>query len=214
MNICTRARRTRRALGTALAAVLMVVALGACNPDQLGAAAVIDGTVVSTDTLQSDTRAYLAAVPNADKSQVQQRILERIVLSRVIAKAARRAGVHVSVGTVADQRAQIFASTKNRAGLVKALATQQSPTIIPPSYVEQWIKDQLLFRKIVTKLAAGGDPQSQEAATKGSNTLIATGKSMKIEINPRYGSWNPDRGIESLVSGGLSSTAAELSAKK
>jgi hypothetical protein len=38
---------------------------------------------------------------------------------------------------------------------------------------------------------------------------------MKIEVNPRYGTWNPRSGsIDALVSGGLANTAKQLNAKK
>ena len=212
MQSLSHARGVRRSLVVAVAALFATVSLTACSPDQLGAAAIVDGTVISTKTLQSSTRAYLAIVPNGDRTQVQQRILERMILSRVIAKVARENHVNVSIGTVAKQRDQLFQTTKNRRGLVAALAQQQTAVIVPPGYVDQWIRDQLLFRKIVTKLAGGADPTSAAASTRGTNALAATGKTMKIEINPRYGTWNPNRGVEALVSGGLAKTAAQLNA--
>lgn len=195
-----------------LAALLSAAVLSACNPDQLGAAAIVDGTVVSTSDLQADTRAYLALVPDGDKSQVQQRILERIVISRVIRNLARRQGLHVSTGTVADQRDEILASTKGRTALVRQLAAQQTPTVLPPSLIDLWVHDQLLYRKILTKLG-GGDPTSNTAAARGTKALVAESQRMKIEINPRYGTWNPRRGIEAQLSGGLAKTSAQLAAR-
>ena len=51
----TRAARVglRRSLATVVAAALATVSLAACSPDQLGAAAVVDGTTISADTLQT-----------------------------------------------------------------------------------------------------------------------------------------------------------------
>jgi hypothetical protein len=214
MQSSSHTRGVRRNLVVAVAGLLATVSLTACSPDQLGAAAIVDGTVISTKTLQSSARAYVAIVPNADRTQVQQRILERMILSRVIAKVARANHVNVSVGTVAQQRDQLFQTTKNRRGLVAALAQQQTAVIVPPGYIDQWIRDQLLFRKIVTKLAGGADPTSDAASARGTNALAATGKAMKIEINPRYGTWDPNRGVEALVSGGLAKTAAQLNAQQ
>jgi hypothetical protein len=209
-----KSRAGRRSVTAALVALLAAVSLTACSPDELGAAAIVDGSVISTDTLQTSTRAYLAIVPNGDKSQLQQRILERMVLSRVIAKAARENDVRVSVGAVAAQRDKFYQTTKNRRGLVTALATQQSPIIIAPDFVDQWVRDQLLVRKIVVKLAGSDDPTSDAASARGSATLSATAKTMKIEINPRYGTWDPNRGIQAQVSGGLAKTSAQLNAQK
>lgn len=214
MESSSRMHGARRSLAVAVVALLATLSLSACSPDQLGAAAIVDGKVISTDSLQSSARAYLAIVPNADRAQVQQRILERMILSRVIAKVARENGVNVSVGTAAKQRDQLLKTTKSRKGLVTALATQQTVVIVPPGYIDQWVRDQLLFRKIVTKLAGSDDPSSDAASARGTSALAATGKTMKIEINPRYGTWNPNRGVEALLSGGLARTAAQLNAQK
>jgi hypothetical protein len=214
MEISSGARAGRRSVAAAVVALLATVSLTACSPDQLGAAAIVDGNVISTDSLQSSARAYIAIVPNGDATQLQQRVLERMILSRVIAKAARENDVRVSTGTVAAQRDKFYATTRNRSGLVKALASQQPPIIIPPGYIDQWVRDQLLVHKIVVKLAGGEDPSSATATARGSSTLSATAKAMKIEINPRYGTWNPNRGIEAQVSGGLAKTAAQLNSQK
>jgi len=42
------------------------------------------------------------------------------------------------------------------------------------------------------------------------HALLKAGRSLDIEVNPRYGEWNPRRGVSPLVSGGLSKTAAQL----
>ena len=208
-------RRVRRSLATAAVALLATVSLAACGPDQLGSAAVIDGTTISADTLQSSARAYLAIVPNGDRAQVQQHILEEMIYSRIIANAAKKNDVHVSTGAVAKQLEVFFKQTKDRRGVVAALGGQQPPVIVPPGYVDQWVRDQLLYHKLVVKLAGGGDSTTAQASARGSNALASAAKSMKIEVNPRYGAWNPKTGsINALVSGGLANTAKQLNAKK
>jgi hypothetical protein len=214
MEISSGVRGLRRSLVVAVVALLASVSLAACSPEQPRAAAIVDGDVISTDTLQTSARAYLAIVPNADRTQVQQRILERMILSRVIAKVAHDNQITVSTGNVAKQRDQLFQTTKNRRGLVAALAQQQTAVIVPPGYIDQWVRDQLIFRQVVTKLAGSDDPSSAAASSRATGALAATGKKMKIEINPRYGTWNPNRGIEALLSGGLAKTSAQLSAQK
>jgi hypothetical protein len=215
MENSSRSLGVRRSLATAVVALLATVSLAACAPDQLGSAAVIDGTTISADTLQSSARAYLAIVPNGDRAQVQQHILEEMIYSRIIAKAAKKNDVHVSIGAVAKQLEVFFKQTKNRRGVVAALGGQQPPVIVPPGYVDQWLRDQLLYHKLVVKLASGGDSTTVEASALGSKALSSAAKSMKIEVNPRYGTWNPKTGsINALVSGGLANTAKQLNAKK
>lgn len=215
MENSSRAHGMRRSLTTAVVALAATVSLTACAPDQLGAAAIVDGTVISADTLQSSARDYLAIVPNGDRTQVQQRILEEMIFSRIITKAASKNDVHVSTGAVAKQLEVFFKQTKDRRGVVSALGAEQPPVVVPPGYVDRWLRDQLLYHKMVVKLAGGGDATTAEASARGSSALSAAAKSMKIEVNPRYGTWNPNSGsIDALVSGGLAITAKQLNAKK
>lgn len=213
MKATMRPARALRALGAAALAALAMTMLAACEQDELGAAAIVDGQVISTDELQSAALDYRAAAPDADQSQAQQRILERIVFSRVIAAAARQADVALSAGTVATQRDQLLERTKGRRALVQALAGQQPPVVLPPSYIDQWIRDQLLFRKIAE--ASGGDgPATQQDVDTARAALLAASKAMTIKISPRYGSWDPRTGITATISGGLAKTDRELSAGK
>lgn len=203
-----------RSLAVAVLALLATMSLAACNQDELGAAAIVDGHVITTDELQEATRGYLEAVPDAPDKDEQLRVLERMILSRIIDKAAVNEDVRVGTGAVVEQRDRILASTKGRKGLVKALAQQQNPTVLPPSLIDRWVRDQVVYGRIVTKLAGAGDPSSQEAQAKGSQALIAASKSMDITVNPRYGTWDPEKGVEAQISGGLSKTAAQLDAQK
>jgi hypothetical protein len=215
MDNSSRARGLRRSLATAVVALVATGSLTACSPDQLGAAAVIDGTAISADTVQSSARAYLAIVPNSDRATLQQHILEEMIFSSIIKKAADANDVHVSQGAVAKQLAVFYKQTKDRRGLVAALAAEQAPVIVPPGYVDSWLHDQLLYHKLVVKLAGGGDASTAEAAARGSSALSAAAKSIKIDVNPRYGTWDPKTGsIAALVSGGLALTAKQLNPKK
>jgi hypothetical protein len=215
MENSSRARGLRRSLATAVAALLATVSLAACSPDQLGAAAIVDGTAISADTLQTSARAYLAIVPDADQATLQQRILEEMIFSTIIKKAADANDVHVSQGAVARQLTVFYKQTKNRRGLVAALAAEQTPVIVPPDYVNSWLRDQLLYHKLVVKLAGGGDATTAEASARGSSALSSAAKSMKVDVNPRYGTWNPTSGnINALVSGGLAVTPAQLNAQQ
>jgi SurA N-terminal domain len=215
MENSSRARRLRRSLAIAGAAALATVSLAACSPDQLGSAAVVDGSTISVDSVQSAARAYVTIVPNADRAQLQQHILEEMIFSTIIGKAARANDVRVSDGAVAKQLAVFYKQTKDRRGLVAALAQQQPAVIVPPTYVDAWLRDQLLYHKLVVKLANGGDTASAEASARGSAALSSAAKSMKVDVNPRYGTWNPTTGsINALVSGGLALTTEQLNGKK
>lgn len=206
----TRSTRWTRTAAVGAAALLAGSTLAGCSADHLGAAAVVDGHRISTDELQEATRGYLAVVPDAESGEAQLRILERMILSRVIDAEAAKLGVHASPARVAKERDRLLPSVGGRKGLVRELASGQQSIVLAPSYVDRWFKDRVLYTRIARQLAAGGDPTSSENITRTTRALIKTGRSLDVNVNPRYGTWNPRQGLTPLVSGGLSKTVAEL----
>ncbi len=204
--------RLARTAVVALVALVLGGLAGCGDQQRLGAAAVVDGHRISTDDLQAVTREYLEAVPGAAARDAQRGILERMLLSRVISAQARKVGVHASPGEVARERDDLLASTGGRDGLIRQLAAGQPPVALPPSYVDRWFKDRVLYGKIARELAVGGDITSQETAARTSAALVGTGRAMDIQVNPRYGRWRIRSGLTPLLSGGLASTAAEIDA--
>lgn len=198
-------------------ALVLVAALGlsGCGDSRPGAAAVVNGKVTTVDELQQDTRDYLDIVPGADPAAAQVAILQRTVITEVLEEVARENGVRVRPGRVAAERDTLFESFNGRRGLVRTLAnSQQQPTVLPPGDVEEWVKDRLLFNAIAEKVGGGAlntaEPESQQVLEEVQDQLTQAGRSLDIEINPRYGRWDPRSGITPLVSGGLSQTAAQL----
>jgi len=98
--------------------------------------------------------------------------------------------------------------------LVSYLAQSQQPTVLAPADIERWVKDRLLFRAIAEEIAGGPlsaeAPETEQAITGANEALRAAGEQIDVEVNPRYGRWEPTSGITPLVSGGLSSTVEEL----
>ena len=203
-------RLTRAAAALAVVTATVTGLSGCGAQERLGSAAVIDGHQISTDDLQADTRAYVETVPGADTAEVQRALLQREILSRIISTEARKVGVHASPAAVAKQRDDLLPSVGGRSGLLRQLAAGQSPTILAPSGIDRWFKDQVLYRRIATKLAVDGNPQSQQSIAATTKALIATGRAMEIRVNPRYGTWSTRNGIQPLVSGGLAASADRL----
>lgn len=202
--------RPRRLL-SALTALAAIYAVSACGPAQVGTAAIVDGDAITVHQLQDDTQAYVSLLPATDKGVAQLRILEGKILSRVIDRAAATAGVSVSDGAVAAQRARDLSQVGgSRDKLIETLGQQQQ--VVPPAGIGRWVKDRLLFAQIAAKVANGGDPSSQAASAAAGEALRKAAASMKIRVNPRYGVWDPTRGVQALTSGGLSRTAAQLKA--
>jgi len=200
-----RRRRLTAAAGLACAATLL---LSGCSDARLGAAAVVDGTAIPVSDLQDATNEYLTIVPGGDPKQAQVAILQSMIISEVLDEVAQDNGVRVPDGRIAAERDDLFKSFGGRRGLVRTLAnSQQQPTILPPGGVERWVKDRLLFNAIAEEVGGGplntADPESQKVLVEVQDQLTKAGEDLDIEVNPRYGSWNPKRGITPLVSGGL-----------
>ncbi|MGH8893750.1 MAG: hypothetical protein ACRDWY_10685, partial [Actinomycetes bacterium] len=162
----SRRRNSRTAsVGVACAAAcLAVLGLGGCAEDRLGAAAVVEGRTISTDDLQSATRAHLDLVPGGDAGQAQLAILQRRIVSEVIDEVARDLDVHIRQARVAAERDEVLQSVGGRKGLVRSLAQGQQPTALDPGAVDRWMRDQLLFEKIAAELCdCELAPQSAEA---------------------------------------------------
>ena len=203
-------RLTRAGRGVVLAAVVLLAmtALTSCRADQIGTAAIVDGEAITVEELQAATAGYLAAVPSGNSGDAQQAILQQRIVSAVIHKAAASAGVTVTDGEVAAQRDQVLDSVREaaegakldqRVYLVRQLSQSGQPAVVPPDQLERFIRDQLLASKL------GQDPAAANEA------LLAAADVTDVEVNPRYGRWDPLQGLDPLVSGGLSKTVEELS---
>ena len=204
----------RRAGLVLVAGSVAALVLSGCSQEKLGAAAVIDGQAITVDELQESARDHLAVVPDADTGDVQLAILQRMIVSELIDRVASENGVRVRDGRVAAERDDLLTSVNGRRDLVRRLAATEQPTVLAPDDIDRWVKDRLLFNAVATRFAGvpltSSDPAAQEAVVRVQNELQQASADMDIEVNPRYGSWNPRSGITPLVSGGLSKTEAEL----
>lgn len=217
-----RPRRDRRArglaaAGAALLAVLAAGGLSACGPEQVGTAAVVGDERIRVDQLQDQTQELLAAVPGTDPGQAQTSILQSMILSDVIAEAAGDLDVAVSRGEAAAQRDQLLAQVRQQAQdkdkparVLAAEQLAQQQIYVAPSELDAWVRDQLLLREISAAAAEGLPAGSQEAADATTKALVAASRRLDVDVNPRYGRWNPEQGLEASVGGGLSKTVAEL----
>lgn len=205
-----KSRRTRVSRGVAVAAAtfLAATALTSCRADQVGTAAIVDGDSITVEELQDATTDYLEAVPSGNSGDAQQAILQQRIVSVIIEKAAASAGVTVTDSEVAAQRDQVLDSVAEpaeaeeldqRVYVVRQLAQSEQPAVVPPDQLEGFIRDQLLASKL------GQDPAAANEA------LLAAAEETPVEVNPRYGRWDPQQGLAPLVSGGLSKTVEELS---
>ena len=206
-------RRTVSALGALLLLAVSSV-LTACDPDQVGAAAVVDGEPIRVEELQRATQGYLELDRSIDQGTAQRQILSLMVDSEVVAAAARKERITVTQAEVAAVRERAISEAGGRTRLVRALAQrEQAPFVLPPSHIDHAIRAFLLESKLAEKLAQGRDPNDPQVQADVQKALAAAARSLDIEVNPRYGSYDVRRrGVSAQIGGGLSKSVREHAA--
>ncbi len=194
-----------RSYGAALALVGGLL-LSGCTSDQLGAAAVVGGRGVPVSELQTSVRELRAIDPATDTRVAQQRVLESLIASRVLAKLAAQRQVTVTDGQVDQFIGQAATQSGGVDGLRRAVASAQNG-YISPSQLRPRARDILLRAALARALVPGDDNDQQVGARRTAEVtrvLAAEAGNLGIAVNPRYGAWDPAKSvIAPVVSGGL-----------
>lgn len=201
MHSRRRTSRSRsRTTGLALSAALLagVPLLSACGSEaHPGAAAVVGGQRITVAQLENrvsevreaqraaspDTKSYEQIVGKSGK--LSRFTLQSMVRDRVLDRAARDAGVTVSRAEVQRLRA----SFAQQAGGDKALRTawlQQNG--VAPARLDESLRTEIAAQKLYRAL--GADPNTKEGQDAFWKALSVAGKKLRVDVNPRYGSWN------------------------
>ncbi|MEV5597319.1 SurA N-terminal domain-containing protein [Streptomyces sp. NPDC052496] len=186
--------RRRSALPVSAAAALLAAPLlTACGTDaHPGAAAVVDGQRITVSELQSrvrDVRTAQEKSPQAaqlveNTGKLGPATLNGMIFDRVLERGARDAGVTVSRRDVQQWRAAAERSAGG-ADRLKEMWLQQA---IAPGEIDAVVRNQLLLDGVAKSLGADrGQPQGQQRLAE---SLAKTSKKMRIDVNPRYGTWD------------------------
>jgi hypothetical protein len=190
------ARGRRRVAGAALAALVAAVApaVAGCDPQQLGAAAIVDGDQITIAGLQDEVMAYQASLGDditapADDATLQRAMLNRQIVHRLYQDVAAANDVEVTPAEIDGFLADFREGTDDVPGFLaeRGLTEQTAP---------EAVFDALAGQKLVAKL---GD----EAAVNDAVGEAAT--AADIWVNPRYGTWQAG-GVQA-VSGSISQPA-------
>ncbi|WP_419995584.1 SurA N-terminal domain-containing protein [Streptomyces boninensis] len=179
----------------ATAGLLAVPLLAACGGEEHpGAAAVLQNDRITMSQLQAHVGAVRdaqRAQPQADEiikqtGQLNRSALNSMIFDRVAAKAASNAGVKVSNGELQSFHDRMV----QQAGGQKAFETGlvQQYGVAPGKQTDDFIRIQVLGDKLTRAL--GVRPGTPEAQPKLMAALAEASKQLKIDVNPRYGSWN------------------------
>ncbi|GJF34720.1 lipoprotein [Kitasatospora sp. NE20-6] len=192
--------RTRSALRparTAAGVLLAAAVLSACGgaPAHQGAAAVVGGEQIRIATVQAKVGALREATAEAapeaaaqEQAGLVRRTVAGLVLDRVISRALADRGLTVTDGEIAQVRDADAQLLGGEAALRRELLLRQG---VAAADVPDFYRQQLGIRAIAA--AAGQDARTEQGDAVVRKALADAGTALKVEVNPRYGRWDPQR---------------------
>jgi hypothetical protein len=192
----------------ALAAAVAAGTLAGCGggPLKVGAAAIVGDDRISTSTLDQTVRDWQKEFRNDDTANqmrsdpsnpTQQAVgdqlsdsdmrdaLTVLVNMRVGDEVARRDGITVT-GTQVDQ---VIAALDRQGGASSATLASG----LPKRYTRDFARFLAVKALLVQKYGSDGNPQNPQtmiARQRADADFVKTADSMKIKVNPRYGSFD------------------------
>jgi len=170
---------------------LATTLLGACTPAKLGAAAMVGDQRISTTELNTAVKqwqqAYTANPLPADQlqlldtSSLPRSVLYNLVVYKLTDVAAQRQGVRVGEGQLDNAIASVPADRLRAQAVILG---------VPPQRTRDFVRFELEKQAIAAQLQPmlKGTGQSVNAAL--ANVVKSTAKSVKIDVNPRYGTFD------------------------
>ena len=176
--------------------VLGVAVLTGCSdsPKLAGSAVVINGNVVSASSVADRVDKVRAQIQVTDPSlisevpsliQINQRAVDHFIRAALFEEVVAREGINVTQRDVEAYRDEVFAQYAKET--IEAQLVSQNA--VPADDVEGFMREIMIQRILMEKLAPGADNQTQFLAM--TDYLTALSDELGVELNPRFGSWDP-----------------------
>lgn len=209
----------RRPVALVAAAALAVLALAGCAQQQPGAASQVgDATVTDRQVADgvAELQTQLSAIKGAtfDQAAATQSVLTILTQNLVFDQAAAREGITITQGEIDNYLDGVIkASGGTRQSVIDNAA---SASQIPASQIDAIVRDNLIARELVTKIAPGvTDSNAQSKAF--TDYMDKLTQQLGVQASPRFGTWKgfklgpvpddlsfvPADGTSSTTGGGL-----------
>jgi hypothetical protein len=176
--------------------ILGVAVLTGCSdsPKLAGSAVVINGKVIPASAVAERVDKVRAQIQVTDPAlisevpsliQINQRAVDHFVRASLFEEAVAREGIKVTDRDVAAYRDEVFAQY-SKESIEAQLAAQNA---VPADDVEGFMREIMIQRILMEKLAPGADNQTQFVAM--ADYLTALSDELGVELNPRFGTWDP-----------------------
>ncbi len=179
----------------ALIAALSLVTLTACG--NTNAAATLGKTTISQNELQATIDTILKEREGVDVSQMQlesgaslnRSQLRFLIITKIFDQIAAELKLGVTKTEIATTRANMI----DQSGGAATFATNLVAAQIASTYIDTYVRAILISDKITNALMESGIAEADVSA-KLSELVQAKTRQLKIEINPRYGTWDDAAG--------------------
>ena len=176
--------------------VLCVAVLTGCSdsPKLAGSAVVINGNVVPASSVADRVDKVRAQIQVTDPSlisevpsliQINQRAVDHFIRAALFEEVVAREGINVTQRDVEAYRDEVFAQYAKET--IEAQLVSQNA--VPADDVEGFMREIMIQRILMEKLAPGADNQTQFLAM--TDYLTALSDELGVELNPRFGTWDP-----------------------
>jgi len=189
----------RTPITLAAAALAAVVALTACGPVRMGAAATLGDKQISTATLTAEVN-NLDTAYKAGKGKIQlqfaaaempQEVLSWLLRFRVIEQLAARQGITVTRAQSQQALAAAAAQARQGGATLSQLAVANG---LPPDQIGELGRYQAIENAVVQRLDGGKLPTASAAlqalGAKFGQAQCRAAKSLVIKVNPQFGRLN------------------------
>lgn len=181
----------------ALVALALVSTLALTGCGRAGAAATIGETNIPESRVQSLIDSIISERSHFDTSGMQlatgaelnRSQVRFIIITTLFDEIAKELKISVTPGELISVRNNVLAQVGGEAQLPQALVSAN----IAPASLDPFLRMTVISDKIRAGLIANGIAEA-DVDTTFNNMISQKAQQLKIQINPRYGEWNPSSG--------------------
>jgi hypothetical protein len=179
----------------ALLGVISVLALSGCG--KVDSAATIGDITISQASAQSIIDEVLAERTKIDASQMQLQSgnalnrsqLRFTIVTTLFDEIAKELKLEISSTEIEKAKADLIAQSGGQEALAKNLVAAE----IAPSNFDNYVRAIITSNKLQEALKASGVADADVSA-RITQLINAKAAELKVEVNPRYGTWDQDTG--------------------
>lgn len=179
----------------ALLGVISVLALSGCG--KVDSAATVGDITISQASAQSIIDEVLAERTKIDASQMQLQSgnalnrsqLRFTIVTTLFDEIAKELKLEISSTEIEKAKADLIAQSGGQEALAKNLVAAE----IAPSNFDNYVRAIITSNKLQEALKASGVSDADVSA-RITQLINAKAAELKVEVNPRYGTWDQDTG--------------------